>query len=442
MKTALTSENRKIKATPDSIGFCQECKKQMIPKCGTKKKWHWSHYANASHELKEDDENDWHLEWQDVVGNSLGWDYVEVQMDNASADLHYADVQLPNGLVIEFQHSHISIETIRAREDFYKNMIWILDGETFDNARPSTMLRFGRYYIDYKDYMEFYDTVSGFHLKLGEIKYNENDEMQQKIANALNKNNMKEGKDNFINELRAGRVNLYEKECQEVVNRKINENIEMYRDEELNRVKTGIEKTRHELEIEMQHRIEYLKINIEEIQAIRGKLFRENQQLQENMKNEVAQRQDQLEREMKINIEKSRQEFFKGELEKAKADAIAELKQADVVENIKQHALEQINGELFNYREHALQSIQNEIEKAKITEMKRTPSGQLYCPKCMKESGLKIEGNALVALIPWSEYEQKLKDSYKVPMHQSIVAILQSGTIITRSALLPPDDMV
>jgi hypothetical protein len=37
-------------------------------------------------------------------------------------------VKTDQGSVIEFQHSHIKPEERQAREDFYKNMVWIVDG--------------------------------------------------------------------------------------------------------------------------------------------------------------------------------------------------------------------------------------------------------------------------------------------------------------------------
>ena len=40
---------------------------------------------------------------------------------------HIADIKTPQGLVIEIQHSPISPKDIRAREDFYGQMIWIVD---------------------------------------------------------------------------------------------------------------------------------------------------------------------------------------------------------------------------------------------------------------------------------------------------------------------------
>ena len=44
---------------------------------------------------------------------------------------HRADVRLDNGLVIELQHSTISLEMIAAREQFYGSMAWIFNANRF-----------------------------------------------------------------------------------------------------------------------------------------------------------------------------------------------------------------------------------------------------------------------------------------------------------------------
>ena len=51
-------------------------------------------------------------------------------------ELHIADVRTPSGLVIEFQHSAIKPEERIARERFYQNMLWVVDGTRLKNDRP------------------------------------------------------------------------------------------------------------------------------------------------------------------------------------------------------------------------------------------------------------------------------------------------------------------
>ena len=40
---------------------------------------------------------------------------------------HVADIKTDTGLVVEFQHSHLSTVERRERESFYDNLIWVVD---------------------------------------------------------------------------------------------------------------------------------------------------------------------------------------------------------------------------------------------------------------------------------------------------------------------------
>src|SRR5690606_18131428 len=42
---------------------------------------------------------------------------------------HIADVKTNDGIIIEFQHSPIKPEERKSRNDFYKNIIWVVDGK-------------------------------------------------------------------------------------------------------------------------------------------------------------------------------------------------------------------------------------------------------------------------------------------------------------------------
>ncbi len=52
-------------------------------------------------------------------------------MGNHRADLMLYQAGGHEALVVELQHSPISVEEVRERESFYGNMIWILDGNVF-----------------------------------------------------------------------------------------------------------------------------------------------------------------------------------------------------------------------------------------------------------------------------------------------------------------------
>jgi hypothetical protein len=49
-------------------------------------------------------------------------------VDGDTGETHIADVKNPFGLVIEFQHSVLRAEERVAREAFYGNIVWVVDG--------------------------------------------------------------------------------------------------------------------------------------------------------------------------------------------------------------------------------------------------------------------------------------------------------------------------
>ena len=79
-----------------------------------------------------ENETQWHRDWK----NCFPEEWQEVVHFAEDGEKHIADVKTPSGLVIEFQHSAIKLEEIASREQFYKHMIWIVDG-----TRLSTDMR-------------------------------------------------------------------------------------------------------------------------------------------------------------------------------------------------------------------------------------------------------------------------------------------------------------
>ena len=50
-----------------------------------------------------------------------------MHVDGRTGERHIADVKADSGFVVEVQHSPISADELQAREDFYGDMIWIVD---------------------------------------------------------------------------------------------------------------------------------------------------------------------------------------------------------------------------------------------------------------------------------------------------------------------------
>lgn len=123
MKFAIVNNQRK-EATPKTKGICPVCHTPVISKCGTIKSHHWAH------ETKQNCKNDrweiegqWHRNWKNLFPEE--WQEQIVIYNN---EKNVADIRTSQGLVIEFQHSHITPEEQKSRENAYGNMIWVVDG--------------------------------------------------------------------------------------------------------------------------------------------------------------------------------------------------------------------------------------------------------------------------------------------------------------------------
>jgi competence protein CoiA len=131
MKYALVC-GKKTEATKGAIGFCSGCGSEMIAKCGEVKIHHWAHKGKLHCDHWWEPETEWHRAWK----NHFPMDWQEVVYKTEVGEKHIADVQLSNGLVIEFQRSPIDPEERTSRENFYKNMIWVVDGTRLKRDYP------------------------------------------------------------------------------------------------------------------------------------------------------------------------------------------------------------------------------------------------------------------------------------------------------------------
>lgn len=132
MKFAIL-ENTKIEATKGAKGNCPCCGAELIAKCGEVKIHHWSHKGVRSCDPWWENETKWHRAWK----NNFPLNTQEIILfDSQSGEKHIADVRTVHELTIEFQHSHIKPEERRSRENFYKKMVWIVDGTRLQSDYP------------------------------------------------------------------------------------------------------------------------------------------------------------------------------------------------------------------------------------------------------------------------------------------------------------------
>ena len=121
-----------IEAERGRTGTCPGCGSALVAKCGTIVSPHWAHHARPDCDDWSEPESEWHLAWK----RHAPPERTEVVM-GANRE-HRADVVLPNGYVLELQHSALSAEAIREREEFYTReaggMCWLWDARRFWKA--------------------------------------------------------------------------------------------------------------------------------------------------------------------------------------------------------------------------------------------------------------------------------------------------------------------
>lgn len=119
-------DGKRTEAQPGMRGECQCCRGQTVAKCGNYVAWHWAHYRKVDCDAWWETETEWHRSWKDRF--PLDWQEV-VHDDAKSGERHIADVKTSHGLVIEMQNSPIHPDEMRSREEFYGEMVWIVNGD-------------------------------------------------------------------------------------------------------------------------------------------------------------------------------------------------------------------------------------------------------------------------------------------------------------------------
>lgn len=118
----------KKKAEPKEKGTCAICQKDVSAYCGNIMIWHWKHKSKISCDTWNSPMSEWHTNWQ----LNFPEDLIEVIVEKENIR-HFADVKTSSGVVIEFQNSSISQETMKTREEFYgEKMLWVINEEKFN----------------------------------------------------------------------------------------------------------------------------------------------------------------------------------------------------------------------------------------------------------------------------------------------------------------------
>lgn len=167
-------DSKKIRAEPSQKAICPLCFEEVISKCGLINIWHWSHKKNANCDSFGEPETIWHIDWK----NHFPKENQEVVIGE-----HRADIKTKEGLIIELQNSPISPSEIIERENYYGDMIWILNSKTLAKNLTLYQKRYNKYewkwfpkswkfarkkiYIDFGEYLVTLDNLdsSGHYIK-------------------------------------------------------------------------------------------------------------------------------------------------------------------------------------------------------------------------------------------------------------------------------------
>lgn len=126
MQLALVND-KKVEAFSGGRENCPICGAETIAKCGPRMMHHWAHHRLRDCDPWWENETAWHREWK----NKFPLECREISHVAEDGEIHRADVKTPTGIVIEIQHSAITDTERVSREEFYQNLVWVIDGTVF-----------------------------------------------------------------------------------------------------------------------------------------------------------------------------------------------------------------------------------------------------------------------------------------------------------------------
>lgn len=115
---------------PKGKGTCEICVADTIAKCGEKIMWHWAHKSKKDCDPWWENETEWHRNWKERFPENFR---EIVHKCELTGERHRADIKSDKGIILEIQNSPISLEELRSREEFYKNLVWIVNADKFRN---------------------------------------------------------------------------------------------------------------------------------------------------------------------------------------------------------------------------------------------------------------------------------------------------------------------
>ena len=123
MKYAIVDGVR-VEAAKGINGTCPSCGAPVIAKCGEIRIDHWAHRGERNCDPWWENETEWHRSWKGLFPA----DWQEILHYDSSGEKHIADVKTPENWVLEFQHSFLDSSERKSRNEFYKKIVWVVDG--------------------------------------------------------------------------------------------------------------------------------------------------------------------------------------------------------------------------------------------------------------------------------------------------------------------------
>ena len=150
------------KAQREQRGICPLCGGDLVAKKGDIRESHWSHINKRKCDAWYESKGQWHRWWQNRFDESL--QEIQRKSECANEECHIADVLTSDNWVIEFQYSHLSVENIFIRENFYGDMLWVINGTRLKRDKIK-----GEELLDIKDFKISKTGMRYFILKGNEI---------------------------------------------------------------------------------------------------------------------------------------------------------------------------------------------------------------------------------------------------------------------------------
>lgn len=119
-------------------GICPICREELIPRKGELREWHWWHKSGRKCDAWYEPKGEWHRWWQNNFEKQ--WQEIVLSKEkDGKLCKHIADVFTPDKWTIEFQYSHLKMSDIQDREDFYVNILWVVNGRRLDQDLSNGM---------------------------------------------------------------------------------------------------------------------------------------------------------------------------------------------------------------------------------------------------------------------------------------------------------------